>query len=65
VMVGWITTVPATTVLTGSDGFRDSNEARVKTHKVTVTGRRGSTVVYTMKSSNGKDTVTDKIEVKF
>jgi hypothetical protein len=64
-MVGWLTNVAANTTIQGSDGFHQHFDAEVKQHRVTVRGQRGKTVTYTMRSSDGKKTVTDTVTVKF
>ena len=62
-----IATVPAaaTTEIQGSDGFHEEYDARVRQHRVTVRGKHGSTVTYTLKSQAGKQEVTDTLTVKF
>ncbi len=63
--IGWLTTTAATTEITGSDGTHEVFDARVRQHRVTVRGKRGTSVTYTMKSQAGKQEVSDTIVVKF
>ena len=63
-VIQWMTSRPATTLARGGDDKRVAKEL-TKTHRVTVNGRPGEKVVYTIASQAGGKTVTQKVDVSF
>ncbi len=65
VVVGWITTEPATTMIRGGEGFKRKDDTPTKMHKVTVQGSPGETITYTIGSVAGNKKVRDEVTVTF
>jgi len=63
-VIQWMTSKPATTLARGGGEKRVENEA-TRTHRVTVSGRPGKTVEYTIASQAGGKTVNEKVSVTF
>lgn len=57
-VVGWNTGAPSPTMMKGSDGTKINDSTAVKMHRVTVTGKPGSKVTYTIRSGSETETVT-------
>lgn len=65
VVLGWSTNVPATTMIKGTDGLKEKFDTQVTSHRVTVNGKKGQKVTYTVKSIAGSASDTETITVQF
>jgi subtilisin family serine protease len=63
--IAWLTDAPADTTVRGSNGFQDHSGALVKSHRMTVRGKAGETVTFTLSSASAKDKATDTVKVNF
>ncbi|NCG18788.1 MAG: S8 family serine peptidase [Rhodobacterales bacterium] len=65
VAIGWKTNAAASTVVRGTDGTKVSKATKIRLHKVTVSGKKGEKVTYTVGSMLDGKKATKKITVTF
>ena len=64
-VVTWQTTKPGTSMLKGSDGFKEKTMHKVTRHKVTVSGTKGKKVTYTFGTLAGDKRASAKLTHTF
>ncbi|MEQ1504557.1 MAG: S8 family serine peptidase [Myxococcota bacterium] len=65
-VIAWLTNEPAKTMVRGENGFERKDDNMTKVHQVSVRGKPGETIKFTIASAAGKDNrAKDEVEVTF
>ncbi len=64
-VIGWATSLPSNSRVTGEDGFELKEETLIVQHRVTVHGNQGKTIEYKFGGTDGRRKVTETVRVKF